>query len=52
MGYIKRDDLDNFMHLQIPRKVWNMYLNKEISPVAFKIYIEFFDRLKISAYNN
>ncbi|WP_462350504.1 replication initiator protein A [Fusobacterium varium] len=52
MGYIKRDDLDNFMHLQVPRKVWNMYLNKEISPVAFKIYIEFFDRLKISAYNN
>lgn len=52
MEYIKQNDLGSFMHLQVPRKIWNMYLTKEISPVAFKIYIELFDRIKLSAYNN
>jgi len=51
-NYIKKNNLENFLHLQIPRKIWNLFLDKEISPGAFKIYIEFFDRLKLSAYNN
>ena len=51
-NYIKKNNLENFLHLQIPRKIWNLFLDKEMSPGAFKIYIEFFDRLKLSAYNN
>lgn len=51
-NYIKKNNLDNFLHLQIPRRIWNLFLDKEMSPGAFKIYIEFFDRLKLSAYNN
>lgn len=50
--YIKKNNLDNFLHMQIPRKVWKMFLDKKITPASFKIYIEFFDRLKLSAYNN
>lgn len=51
MNYIKQADLKDFNFLQIPRTVWNMYLKKEINELAFKIYVEFFDRLKLSAYN-
>lgn len=51
-NYIKKINLDNFLHLQIPRKIWEMYLEKKISTGAFKIYIEFFDRLKLSARSN
>lgn len=50
--YIKKNHLDNFLHMQIPRKVWKMFLDKKITPASFKIYVEFFDRLKLSAYNN
>ena len=50
--YIKKNNLDNFLHMQIPRKVWKMFLDKKITPASFKIYVEFFDRLKLSAYNN
>lgn len=52
MEYIKKDNLINFDFVQIPRVVWNLFLKKEISSSAFKIYIEFFDRLKLSSYNN
>lgn len=51
-NYIKKDNLDNFLHLQIPRKIWNMFLEKKISTPAFKIYVEFFERLKLSAKSN
>lgn len=50
--YIKKNHLDNFLHMQIPRKIWKMFLDKKITPASFKIYVEFFDRLKLSAYNN
>lgn len=52
MNYIKQEDLKDFNFLQVPRTVWNMYLNNEIVEIGFKIYVEFFDRLKLSAYNN
>lgn len=51
-NYIKKYNLNNFLHLQIPRKIWEIFLDKKISPGAFKIYVEFFDRLKLSAHNN
>ncbi|MFK4784546.1 replication initiator protein A [Fusobacterium sp. MFO224] len=50
--YIKKYNLNNFLHLQIPRKIWELYLDKKISTGAFKIYVEFFDRLKLSARSN
>ena len=52
MNFIKKDDLDNFSHLQIPRLVWELFLKKKIDQSTFKIYIEFFDRIKMSASNN
>lgn len=52
MNFIKKNDLDNFTHLQIPRTIWELFLKKKIDQSTFKIYIELFDRLKISAFNN
>lgn len=52
MKYIKKDNLINFNFVQVPRVIWDLYLKKKISSSAFKIYIEFFDRLKLSSYNN
>lgn len=50
--YIKKNHLDNFIHIQIPRKIWKMFLEKELSITGFKIYVELFDRMKLSAFNN
>lgn len=52
MGYIKSNNLEKFQHIQIPKNIWNMFLNKKISTPAFKIYVEFFERIKLSSYNN
>lgn len=52
MGYIKANNLEKFQHIQIPKNIWNMFLNKKISTPAFKIYVEFFERIKLSSYNN
>lgn len=52
MNFIKKADLDNFTHLQIPRIIWDLFLKKKIDQSTFKIYIELFDRVKISAFNN
>lgn len=52
LNLIKRGTLNNFSHLQIPRKIWNLFLEKKIDPSTFKIYVELFDRIKISATNN
>lgn len=50
--YIKKNHLNNFIHIQIPRKIWKMFLEKELSITGFKIYVELFDRMKLSAFNN
>ncbi|SJZ95697.1 Replication initiator protein A (RepA) N-terminus [Cetobacterium ceti] len=52
MNFIKKNDLDNFTHLQIPKVIWTLFLKKKIDQSTFKIYIELFDRIKLSAYNN
>ncbi|MEG1189790.1 MAG: replication initiator protein A [Cetobacterium sp.] len=51
MNAIKKEDLSGFFHVQIPRVVWEMFINKEITQSTFKVYVELFDRLKVSAYN-
>ena len=50
MNAIKKEDLSGFFHVQIPRIVWEMFINKEITQSTFKVYVELFDRLKVSAY--
>ena len=50
MNAIKKEDLNGFFHVQIPRVVWEMFINKEITQSTFKVYVELFDRLKVSAY--
>ncbi|WP_418966144.1 replication initiator protein A [Cetobacterium sp.] len=51
MRAIKKEDLDYFYHLQIPRSVWSLFVEKKISQSTFKVYVELFDRLKLSSYN-
>ena len=50
--FIKKKDLKDFNFLQIPRNIWEMYIDKKINDIGFEIYIEFFDRLKLSSFNN
>lgn len=52
MTYIRKNDLLNFQHLQIPKKIWDLFINKKISTSAFKVYVEFFERVKLSSSNN
>ena len=43
---------ENFTYFTIQKYVFNMFLKKEITENAFKIYCLLFDRAKISAINN
>ena len=43
---------ENFTYLTIQKYVFNMFLTKELTENAFKIYCLLFDRAKISAMNN
>ena len=43
---------ENFTYLTIQKYVFNMFLKKEITENAFKIYCLLFDRAKVSAMNN
>ena len=52
MTYIRKNDLLNFQHLQIPKKIWDLFINKKISTSSFKVYVEFFERVKLSSSNN
>lgn len=40
-----------FNYFQIQKEVFEMFLNKELTETAFKIYMLIFDRTKISASN-
>ncbi|WP_426709565.1 replication initiator protein A [Cetobacterium sp. SF1] len=52
MNFIKKENLNNFKHLQIPKLIWTLFIEKKIDQSTFKIYVELFQRLKISASNN
>lgn len=41
-----------FSYYQIQKEVFEMFLNKELTETAFKIYVLLFDRTKISAKND
>ena len=43
---------ENFTYLTIQKYVFNMFLTKELTENAFKIYCLLFDRAKVSAMNN
>lgn len=43
---------ENFTYLTIQKYVFNMFLSKELTENAFKIYCLLFDRAKVSAMNN
>ena len=52
MEYIKQEDLKDFHFLQVPRVIWKAKIKGQLNDLAFMIYVEFFDRLKVSAINN
>ena len=41
-----------FSYYQIQKEVFEMFLNKELTETAFKIYMLLFDRTKVSATND
>ena len=43
---------ENFTYYTIQKYVFNMFLTKELTENAFKIYCLLFDRAKVSAMNN
>ena len=48
------NDIKNlpFNYYQIQKEIFEMFLNKELTETAFKIYMLIFDRTKISAKND
>ena len=48
------NDIKNlpFNYYQIQKEIFEMFLNKELTETAFKIYMLIFDRTKISAEND
>ena len=43
---------NNFIYYQVQKEIFDMFLRKELTETAFKIYVLLFDRAKISLKND
>ncbi len=49
---ITKQDLINTQFYQVPKWLFDMFVNKKISQGGFKTYVLMYDRIKLSYYNN
>jgi DNA-binding transcriptional regulator GbsR (MarR family) len=48
---IRQSDLNNLDYFQVPKWIWNLFIEKKISQGTFKAYVLMYDRIRLSSKN-